>query len=76
MQPGSIAERLTDENNPTVSHTKIQNNRYGRHPVPPGLPAAVFEARMRENAREGQMLKSNHFVGRGTQCRPFARRAK
>ena len=34
----------------------------------PGLPAAVFEARMRENAREGQKLKSKHFAGRGTRA--------
>ena len=32
----------------------------GGAPVPPGLPAAVFEARMRENAREGQ--KANNAV--------------
>ena len=40
--------------------TKIQSERYGRYPVPPGLPAAVFEARTRENAREGQ--KANNAV--------------
>ena len=40
-----------------------EENCTGGAPVPPGLPAAVFKARMRENAREGQKLQSNHFVG-------------
>ena len=38
------------------SPRKFGENRTGGAPVPPGLPAAVFEARMRENAREGQKL--------------------
>ena len=41
-------------------------NGTGGAPVPPGLPAAVFEARMRENAREGQ--KTNNAVFHKPRC--------
>ena len=45
---------------------KFGENRTGGAPVPPGLPAAMFEARMRENAHEGQ--KANNAVFHKPRC--------
>ena len=50
--------------NRTVFNAKIQNERYGRHPVPPGLPAVVFEARSARMHAKGKRQTTQFFINR------------